>query len=147
MSDEQKLSVLEQSLVNVIEKATTGVEAGVDFLSEQVPDVVNQALLYYGVYHFTTFLVGIILLIAVAYSFKIYKKPDKIDPDGLRSGNYPQTIVYDKDGDLMPTIIATVTVQAITTIICLFEMLNLTWLKIWLAPKLWLIEYASSFVK
>jgi hypothetical protein len=44
MNTTTNVTTLEQSLVTIINKASEGIDTGVNFLSAQLPDVVHQLL-------------------------------------------------------------------------------------------------------
>lgn len=67
---------------------------------------------------------------------------------GERKGRntYHPTLTHDSYGEFSPHAILTgVGYFAVTLLASLA--INLEWLKIWIAPKLWLIEYAAQLVK
>ena len=59
---------------------------------------------------------------------------------------YKWTLTHDDVGDLHPISMIT---GFITFLIVIpsTSMINLEWLQIWIAPKVWLIEYAQSLIK
>ncbi|STH40221.1 phage transmembrane protein [Escherichia coli] len=56
-------------------------------------------------------------------------------------------MVWDSKGDINLLIMPLVGVLALWGIFIISAVTNMTWLKILLAPKLYLIEYAASLVK
>ncbi|HIG9922861.1 TPA: hypothetical protein ACYDG9_004373 [Escherichia coli] len=60
---------------------------------------------------------------------------------------YRPTMVWDSKGDINLLIMPLVGVLALWGVFIIGVVTNMTWLKIWLAPKLYLIEYAASLVK
>lgn len=125
-------SALDQALSEVLQKAVTGVEQGVDFLSAQLPDVVHQLLMW----KMAESIVYNLLAVGVTL-FTIWcwgKFNAAIKEDGFNEDAGPPILICG---------------GAITIITAVFVMLalNLDWLKIWLAPKVYLIEYAASLVK
>lgn len=140
---------LQEALVEVIEGATGGVQAGVSFLSAELPDVIHQLLLWKMVESLVMCTLGlIVLLVVINGALKHTGAGVKIDKESdTRWGNYKPTLTHDKDGDLSePKAFGSTGLGLIMLVIVLCT-INITWLKIWLAPKVYLIEYAASLVK
>lgn len=134
---EEKATVLDDALADILLKASESVGNAKEFVLAEVPDVVQQALLWYGVYNLVMLFVGILTLIAC---YKVTKKAftDFTDKDTVFG-----KLHYESQGIIWaPVILANIflPVSAIVNI-------NLVWLKIWIAPKIWMLEYAASIVK
>ena len=124
MSDKNKL---EDALVEIINKANNGIDSATDFLSAEIPDVIHQLLLWHGVYSFMLFAIGVLFCaVWVKLNIKQYKY---VKENNL--WNEPQMVA-----NLFQTFLFLVPVLTI----------NLEWLKIWIAPKVWLLEYASKLI-
>ena len=108
---------LTEALTNLLQSAV----AGKDFVVEQAPDVVQQLLTYTFVYEFALMLVGIgIIVMSYTFANKYAKKSDGMSYlAGLIAGGAGSTLT----------------------------LANLGWIKVWLAPKLFVLEYAASLVK
>ena len=134
MSDKVEVAVsLDTVLAEILTKAVAGVETAGEFIIGEIPLVAQEALLYYGVYHFIMMILGIVLLVLIVINgFNVAKviKEDKWSGDAI--GIY---CVVSICGSIIMFMVST----------C--ALMNMTWLKIWLAPKIWLIEYAGSLVK
>ncbi len=130
------------------------INSGTDFLSEQIPDVLHQLLLWYGVYNFILFIVGITVMFGMPYlMYKLIKKYGGVgdvheikDRWGDTRKVHKNTLTHDYDGEL-----ASWNSLHIVTIffylLILGVSMNLVWLQIWIAPKVWLIEYVNGLVK
>jgi len=121
---------LQEALAELLGKANNGIDTAGDFLASELPDVIQQLLMWHGVKSF------IISLICILTPFIIYKISVKIArltwmADGGDPWGYPHVIV--------PTGV----IGGIALVACTAN-INLTWLQIWIAPKVWLIEYAAS---
>lgn len=125
---------LNDALADLIGGITDGATAAKEFLVAEIPDVAQQALLYYGVYNALLMVLAIGLFVAVYY---LCKMMFVIRPDWW-------TKTEDASGGV---IYAPVIVFSIVSIISAFTIMNVQWLKIWLAPKLWLIEYAADLAR
>lgn len=130
-------TTLEKNLIDSIEGIKkTGTEL-VDALYEQAPEVINQLLLWNAVESLIKFIASLLLL---CIPFALYKLA---------------TYAYKKLGvaefyDQGPFWIVSAVVGAFGTMISIglfFEYVSLAWLKIWIAPKVYLLEYLAAFVK
>jgi hypothetical protein len=116
-----------KELQGALTEILNGVLSAKDFMLAELPDVVQQLLLWKFYYHLSHVILGFLF---VALVFFIRYKCST-----LESWN-PRT------DDLFSYVVATVV--SFFTILITF---NLTWLQVWLAPKVYLIEYAASLAK
>lgn len=133
--------ILENALVTLIEKVTSGV----DFLVSEIPDVVHQLLMWNMVESLIWFIGMWLGFVIIAVSASMNAKRIYLKWSGIKKENGDNSAWCDEPGDFFGTVIPYV---------CLFvwflscvRLCNFTWLKIWLAPKVWLIEYAAELVK
>ena len=142
---------LEKSLAVVIEKATTGVEAGINFLSAEIPEVIHQLLVWKMVEAGITATFTLMIFISASYFFVKYSgKGEKYEDTGKYRGySYKMTLTHDEDGDLGPHFMLSGTIAGLTIFISggVFIGNFLTAIKIWIAPKVYLIEYAATLAK
>ena len=125
MNYEDVLGKFLQSTLDTAEKVG-------EFAVAQLPELVQQALNWYFAYGLIQFVAGIALAIfAIVVDVKLFKSALKTESDddvmfGVYGvlGMIPRAIVW----------------------IAVFKMVNLQWLKIWIAPKLWLVEFATKLV-
>lgn len=118
---------LQKALAEILNKTTQGVEAGVGFLQRELPDVIQQLLIWHGVRSGVIF--GVLVLGLIISIWLLVK--------GVMWSN-------DNDWDAGPLGV----LPLIPAGMCLAGALaNLEWLQILLAPKIFLIEYAASLVK
>jgi hypothetical protein len=107
-----------------------------DFAIEQAPDVIQQLLTW----NFTTTLISFFgwLICIGLWLYVNWIQYKWIKNGGGRDGL----------GDLFPWIVINVFIQSII-ILAFIKWINVSmdWLKIWLAPKLYLVEYAAELVK
>ena len=126
-------TILEQYLAKVGEKVLTVADKGMELAAEQVPDYIQQLLMWYGIRQFIVFVVSIAFMIGVVIA--AYKWVKWIRTDGFDEESEFKYILY----TIFWLTEAFVFVVAISNI-------NLEWLQIWLAPKVWLIEYAGKLI-
>ena len=141
-------------LAELLQKAADGIDAAVSFSQAQIPDVIHQLL----VWKFTKSLViTLIILATIPVAVKFVRAMLKREPDGVFDnegyswdrGNpkYKPTLIWQRDGNMNPLTIIFAAGCVFYVVIAFGLIIDLTWLKIWLAPKLYLIEYAASLVK
>lgn len=141
---------LQKALVEILNKATNGVEAGVNFLSTEIPDVVHQLLLWKLSEAAFYILINLIIFIALVVVWVKYSGlGDKIDETKGNYQNRKITLTHDEDGDFSAHVMVT---GGAALFIGLINIINISCyaldlVKIYLAPKIYLIEYASSLVK
>lgn len=121
---------LESSLVSIIQSVQTGVQAGVTFLSAEIPDVLRQLLMWKMV---NALIYGVLFFILTTVSLCILRKTHKAEP---MEADHPLLAI----GWL---------VSLASAAVFLFLSVDkfLVSLQILIAPKVWLIEYAASLVK
>jgi hypothetical protein len=123
-----KLDTLNLALTQVILKATEGVEQGINFLGEQIPDVAQQVLVYNLSSALLWLFLGVALLVATN-----------------KTASWWRSCWEDTEDKLFATVIC-FTVGGIPSVVIIVCNMQVA-LKIWLAPKLYLLEYAASLVK
>ena len=139
---------LQKAVAVMIEKAISGVEAATNFLAAEIPDVVHQLLMWHMVKSAVVCAIGVMLIPCSVLILKWAFKDPVLDEENSNKYRkaYKATVVYDTDGKVTPSVVPVCTVSAFPVIIG-FCMLNIEWLQIWIAPKVWLIEYAAKLVK
>lgn len=125
---------LQKALVDIITKATTGMDTAISFLSEELPDVIHQLLMWHMVESLVYFSSGVIL--AVIIFIANYKQVKYVVKMSKENSGYID--------DAFWLVLNMFQLLWIIPIVILF---NLRWLQILIAPKLYLIEYAASLIK
>lgn len=103
-----------------------------DFLVGQLPDYVEQLLMWHAVYSLVTCILGFLLAAAICYvDVRIYRymKSHEFE-DWQRCDAY-----------------LGMAIGSVVLMVPAMLMVNITWLKILIAPKVWLVEYAASLVR
>lgn len=137
------LSPLEQVLVDTIQKASNvtgevydaakGVTTkAIDFASEQIPDVIHQLLIWQLAESLAYVVLGLTFILLFFWTRSRVKAYVEAD-DG------------DKEIVLMYTVFAGGLSFSIGGMIMFYNLLDV--LKIWFAPKIFLIEYAAHLLK
>jgi hypothetical protein len=102
-----------------------------EFAVAQLPELVQQALNWYFAYGLIHFVVGVALaIVAIVLEMKAFRLATAADD---AKSFFDVYVVL----GMVPRIPAWVIV---------FNLVNLQWLKIWIAPKLWLVEFATKLV-
>lgn len=137
---------LQQALTAILNKTMSGVDAGVNFLSAEIPDVIHQLLLWKMVYSLLIFIGGsILLIITVVFVYKQTRRVKKQDDRSYPT--YKANLSFDSSGEVHPGILAVIIGGCFGAGFGIGGMTDLTWLQIWIAPKIYLIEYAASLAK
>ena len=139
---------LQQALVKLIEKANSGVDASISFLSDQLPDVVHQLLTWGLLSSALTCVVCILLVIASCVALKKagdgVKESKQSKKDNWAYQNYSWGC-----GTVEEPVIVIITLSIVFCSISLIVFTGSLFdaLKIVFAPKIWLIEYAATLAK
>lgn len=126
-----------EELQGALTEILNGALTAKDFMVSELPEVVTQLLLWKGVMSGIGFSFGLLLIIigSTVFSKTFIPALKKYNADSRRN--------YEKDDSfffwgltLIPVFIG-------------FLMMthNMDWIQIWLAPKVYLIEYAASLAK
>ncbi len=136
---------LEQVLVKAIEKAEGALDSGIDFAMEQAPEVIQQAMMWNMTLSLITCFFGLFILAVIStWWFFLYKMRSTAVENKKDNWFFSSSGDTTVDSDL-PIFYGCM--LSFVFVVVGFAILNLTWLKIWIAPKLWLIEYAASLAK
>lgn len=117
-------------LIDLLQKAASGVDAAVSFSQAQVPDIIRQLMVWkaaaYGmrIFFMSLFLLGCILLFQRA--LKWYES-------------------FDNEALGFFSLLSSALIGALLVVGILANISNLV--QLWLAPKIWLIEYTAELLK
>lgn len=125
MSTEQTLDAADQAVAKVLTSALEAAQNGADFLVGQAPEVITQLLWWEGVSSFL--LCGVFLYLTGLFG--------RISYNGFRDR-------YEDDANTAACVFGT----GASIIFGIVTLCNLAWLKILIAPKIFLIEYAARLV-
>jgi len=138
---------LQTALTQIIDRAISGIDASADFLSAELPDVISQLLLWYGIESLIYFILFLILSVimpmaCLRLSATVKKSRDDGEEWTKRCGNSSITSgSYDAISGLLRFSLV------LSPIFLIIALNSLEWLQIMIAPKIWLLEYASNLVK
>lgn len=134
---------LEETLAEMLNKTMAGIDAGTEFLSAELPDVIQQAILWHLTYTGILFVFSVIAAIAlIKVDIYIYKR-------GMREEGWlvNHNGKLDENAFVLGYLFLGSLVRGATWVALVITPFNLVWLKIWIAPKLWLVEYSASLIK
>ena len=137
---------LQQKLVDALDKMLNGIDSGAAFMSEQIPDYLQQLIMWFGVYSAVKCLVGVVLLVAAPLALrKLYNRiPLKPKKDGAENWywreGYSSMVITDAGGCYWFAVVGLPVLWAVIGL----ALINLEWLQILIAPKVWLVEYISN---
>jgi hypothetical protein len=136
-------------LIGAVTKTVDAVETAAGFLAAQAPDVIEQLLMWHLVSSLLLCVTGIVVLYVLQRVLRSCTgKGARVDPDDAYHYGYKQTLTHDGKGNQCPRIIGTVIASIIVLTIGINLITgNMDWLKIFVAEKIWLMEYATDMVK
>ena len=139
---------LETQLVEILQSVSTSVGDAKEFIITELPDVVQQVLSWYTVLSVVENIIAIILLVLVVYMIRNML----VKPESMSTANVIQRLSFMKDNyaengiDHSPGVLLWAAAAVIMFAVAMSK-LNIVFLKILIAPKLWLIEYAATLGK
>lgn len=140
MAEAKQISLLEQTVVDVINKSVSSIEKGAEFLAGQLPDIAEQYLRWQFMKNlFEAFLAVILIVVffvSVFLSVK-YTKNNKKNYDSL----------YYESGGMFPWMVVGIFsfIQFMVIWPWFYHSCS-TMIQIYVAPKVYLIEWAKSFL-
>ena len=156
----------QEVLAEMLQRVLDGTDAMVEFGKDQLPAVIEQLLLWHMIESLIYFGLGIFVLIATLIGAKMFWKVNKPKMSKeeardayvkgeawtrFRGSGIATSHEYDSimNGgmDASEKVLFAFVVGTVTFIGCIITFSNLAWLKIILAPDLYLLEYAAGFIK
>ncbi|WP_443700187.1 hypothetical protein [Pseudomonas sp.] len=126
---------LQKALLAILNKTVSASEAGMSFLQKELPEVIQQLLMWKAFESAAFFLTfAALTFLFVTMAIKLFK--------AARSYK-PKNSYDDADGYYF----CVFGLSLVSALFLLLALANLSWLKIILAPKLYLIEFAASLAK
>ena len=110
---------LQNAVATILERAITGIDSSVDFMQAELPEVIEQLLMWYAVKGVILTFIGFALMVPFIFVVR------KITSEDIK--------------------ILTGIVSFLGFLIVLSNIMEP--IQIWIAPKIWLMEYAASIVK
>jgi len=115
---------LNEAVISLINKATDTASGAIDFVAGEVPDIVHQLLMWHSIKAGIYFVVFSIIASLAAWLLVVALK---------------------SDDELIGIGLSSFVVMVAFTLVAISKLMII--LQIWIAPKLYLIEYAADLVK
>jgi len=150
---------LQAELLKIVTNISNGAESIWGFLTDQTPEVVRQLLLWHGIHSLIWFVVFLIaavlpLLLMKPIQTTLKNNAKKAREDYENGEPWTRYEGFSGSTSIKYDNIVNMEKFPILGIACGFSIFfeccalhSLTWLKIWLAPKMWLLEYITAMVK
>ncbi len=119
------MNELENVLASAIKDAGGQIDVATEFVVRNMPELIDQAMRWYAVSSFALMVIGFIGVYRCMKYFKQFKSAD----DAFEQS--PHVLMG----------------YALWVVSWMFILFNFAWIKILIAPKLWLIEFAATLVK
>ena len=132
----ESLNKLDSAVALLIDKVVTGLDSSVTFMEAQLPEYIMQLLLWHALYSGLIWGVCLILVVlAVTWVCRL---------------DYASLITtserhYYKVWDIK--VYLAVWTSGISALLFVSLFINTAWLKIWIAPKVWLVDYPACLIK
>lgn len=144
---------LQSALAKIIEKAVAGMDSSIAFMQAETPEIVEQLLAWYAVKGLMLSFLGTIMIsVGIFVAIKAMKSKPEVSDNfkdtflwtrGRYQWNKDEAIANEGAAMLIATFVSLSIFFGI-----LFLCFNLMEpIQILIAPKVWLIEYASTLVK
>lgn len=127
---------LQTAITDLITGTVNTADQAKDFILAETPEFIQQLLLWKAIYG------GVLFFVSIVAFYIIYRC--------ARWGLLFTKEISEREDAIEDSEIARLVVGAVGVIVGCFviaETLNLRWLQIWIAPKVYLVEYAASLIK
>ena len=131
---------LQLAVSTLIQTSLNAIDKGTAFLSNQIPEVIQQLLLWKAIASFIEFSYGIFIIGGI-FAWLIYQYKYWTTTVTTTWGT-KKVRLHEEAGAL-----SLLNIFLIIPLLYGSSCINLIWLQIWIAPKLYLIEYAKDFLK
>ena len=131
---------LQLAVSTLIQTSLNAIDKGTAFLSNQIPEVIQQLLLWKAIASFIEFSSGIFLIGGI-FAWLIYQY--KYWTTEIEGNYISKKLRIEEDSGSLSILNIFLIIPLLYGSSCS----NLIWLQIWIAPKLYLIEYAKDFLK
>lgn len=136
---------VEEALARLIERATSGINEVVEFSQAQLPDVIEQLLMWNMTESLITFFVPLFFMLLFFTILFCQVKNLLKDMNNNNNNDW-----FSNDGLPNTHFLCMIGLPACGVIVSFLVMIKIStmvWLQIMIAPKLYLLEYASNLVR
>lgn len=120
---------LQIALTELLKKTNNGLDSVGDLLATELPEVIQQLLLWHGVKSFIFFISALFFAV---FSYRVIKAKIK------------EMELQDEELIDRPDLVASGAFTGIGSIVLIARCVNLEWLQIMIAPKIFIIEYIAK---
>lgn len=144
MTDKQNLQdASAQALIKMIDITVQNMSDVIAFSKQQIPEVIHQLLMWNLIESLTWFCVALLSTYPVC---RFLRNQATRKPLNNSFRDYKVTMVYDSSGRQHAGVIVYILLCLAYGVFSLSALTDLTWLKIWIAPKLYLLEYGAKLI-
>lgn len=133
-------------LITLLEKAVAGVDSAIEFSQAQIPDVIEQLLMWHSIKSLMFFILGLVLVFGSAYII-YYVMTMQPEPDESQRGGHKETMWHTSYGSKSGAEIALVLLVLPIVLGLAFLTKLMVLVQIIIAPKIFLLEYAATLAK
>lgn len=127
-----------EAITKFITEMTAKINNGVSFVSSEIPPVIDEILRWHFYKSVSEMVFGIVLLcLMIASNRFLYKKFKSLDDDDSYYSYKNESILY----------VSGLIINVCGGLVTFYYLFSFDWLKIMIAPKLYLIEYAATLIK
>lgn len=137
---------LDEALARLIDATLNGIDATTTFLAAEIPDVVQQLLIWKMTESLLYFVLGVSLILSPWVTYKLWGGVGAPGAPTKGATRYEVTLTHDEYGRWHDAAVFLLLPSAMV-IAAGFVVGDLDWLKILLAPKIYLLEYAKELIK
>lgn len=140
----------QEVLTEMLQRVLNGVDSAVEFSQAQIPDVVEQLLMWRMLQSLFPMLFFSFLTIILTYTtYRFMKTEGWVEVEQKRRKEADKQYRENQADYILGVEISAYTSLTLSVVSALIFVcnLNLTWLQIWIAPKLYLLEYAAELAK
>lgn len=126
-------------VVEIINRSLSAIDNATIFLQKEIPDVIMQFLYWNAVSSLLAQIFAVLGLVIWFVAVNYARKQDWAKSRDSYTGKYEIGFEF-----MFPVAIISV-ITVIFAVVVIYS--NFDWLKIWIAPKIYLIEYAASMMR
>ena len=139
---------IENALVTVIQDAATTAKTATEFVLAELPEVAQQLLMWHAARSLLQLILGVAVFVGLVVFWRwFWVGLGEQTGESYGSTRYKRTRSHDEYGRAQDSTVGAIIVTIFLSVAALPAMLNLAWLKILIAPKLYLLEYAADLIK
>lgn len=137
---------LQQSVAEILNRAISGIDSSVAFMQSELPEVIEQLLMWYAVRGVIMVIIG--LCLTIPFILIVKKITNECIMDATKSSFWVDVYKHPDNAISVEAMILAVPAGFLSFIGAIIALCNvMDPIQIWIAPKIWLMEYAATLVK